>query len=255
MFHVDGSFQTGNSCFDIGWNRPVLHVEHSHAEAAQVDIVIDEQILAAQLHVHAPPGVEGSREVVANRPGVVPHPLRRVRVAATDRVAAELNDGRSGDVLETRHLIHGIGHLEHRPQAPGVSEPSSPDFVDGSVAQHLRERVDDLIPRQLPHQPCRGMADRAARALVGNHFLVVRGAHRVAHPRRELLVETQAAHVDRPDAPQIDVERRIHAVGRERLRLALVLVVDEEVRLVAHDRATEGEAVPAGPSTAARAAG
>jgi hypothetical protein len=113
--------------------------------------------------------------------------------------------------------------------------PSALHFVDQSVAQNLRHDAKRRVT-----VPALGRALRQVRALPQKQILIVlEGAGRKMRSRRELDVEPHALLVLSvrliPRGVQIR-ERR--GVG-ERLRLALVLVVDEKVNLVLPDRAAE----------------
>ena len=191
--------------------------------------------LTADLQVVTSSRVVRVREVVAR----VPYPLilvPRVELVAGNRKVAERDAGRAGvDAVRFLPVIRPRSEIRVREPEDGLADP---EFVQRTVAQHLRELHETLVVVfAVRAGGCRG-----ALKIGGHDRLKLHGPRELAHDprlRRQLIIEPAAPFFLRVGAGQVDVELGVRGVEDEGPRLALVFEVAEVVQFVLHERTAE----------------
>ena len=230
-----GIVPDGEDLLDVGGNGPVGRIDGAGALRTPVDGRRLVDVLAAHLQVVAAPSIEGDAEVVANRVVVL---ILVLPDRGTDAVAAEADRDRAAAV--DRRAREAAAHPAHVRVAGVVVEGETAlDLVDGAVAQHLRQRPEQLVAVAALAAGRRRMAGGASGPAERLVEVVVLIAGVEVRLRRELRVEADDALGLPLLRRLVDVEAGKHTGERHRARLALDLVVGEEVRAVAEERAAE----------------
>ena len=201
------------------------------------------QILAAGPQVVASGHVGRQRQVVAERVDLLADVLREV-VAAADGEAAQRDDGRQMQIVGHRIARGGQAGgrvpLGGRVHQPSVARVSGLELVERPAADDARQRTLDRFGVLVEPDGIVGVidcaADRRLRAVVRLEIAPGIARHAQARLARQLRVHASHRFVLRARGRQVDVEARIGRVVRDRVRLALELVVGEVVHLVAANR-------------------